>query len=79
MPLRGTNRGQEEEIISKETIEAVFSPLNDDRTNRKRANAETITCPYCSKSVTLVSYGGGWVGTCYDRVVYNSHQLPSGH
>jgi len=47
----------------------VFSP-NDDHTNH-REKANTITCPRCSKSVTLVPYGNGWVGTCCGMVVYN--------
>ncbi|MCX5812837.1 MAG: hypothetical protein NT178_09885 [Proteobacteria bacterium] len=63
-----------------ETIETVFSPLKDDHSNdRERANAGTITCPYCSRNVTLVSYGDGWVGTCCDRVVFNNNQLPPDH
>ncbi|MCX5810214.1 MAG: hypothetical protein NTX36_12735 [Proteobacteria bacterium] len=64
-----------------ETVKAIFPQSNDDHTNndRKRANVETITCPHCSKSVKLVRYGNGWVGTCCDRVVYNSQTLPPYH
>lgn len=60
--------------------EAVFSQSNDDHTNndRKSENSGTIICPHCNKSVTLVSYGGGWVGTCCGKILYNSQTLPSG-
>ncbi len=39
----------------------------------------TIKCPFCNKTVALVFFGNGWVGTCCDRVLYNSHVLPERH
>jgi len=35
-----------------------------------------VVCPLCNKKVVLVSYGGGWIGVCCDRIVYNSNRLP---
>lgn len=52
---------------------------DDYNTNKmKQAISRTFLCPYCGNSVTLVSYGSGWVGTCCGRIVYNSNQLPAG-
>jgi|GEM_PF-4694016 len=39
----------------------------------------TIKCPYCQKTVALVFFGNGWVGTCCDRILYNSNTLPEKH
>ena len=42
----------------------------------RQINMHTIRCPFCEKEVELVSFGGGWVGLCCGRIVYNSKRLP---
>jgi len=52
----------------------------DEYTNKmKKTTSRTILCPHCGNSVTLVSFGGGWVGTCCGRIVYNKNTLPTEH
>jgi len=35
-----------------------------------------IVCTICKKEVHLVSFGGGFVGTCCNRVLYNAAIKP---
>jgi hypothetical protein len=35
-----------------------------------------IFCHFCNKEVELIAYGGGWIGICCDRVLYNSSERP---
>lgn len=42
----------------------------------KGKNSGNIVCPNCGKSVNIISFGSGWVGTCCGRVLYNSDKLP---
>jgi hypothetical protein len=62
-----------------EMIETGLARDNDNRTDNssKRIDVyDTIVCPHCNKEVRLIRYGGGWVGSCCNRVVYNSQTLP---
>jgi hypothetical protein len=36
----------------------------------------SIVCSICKKEVHLVYFGGGFVGTCCDSVLYNSTVKP---
>lgn len=36
----------------------------------------SIICPHCGEEVKLIPFGGGWVGICCGKIVYNSRKLP---
>ena len=36
---------------------------------------DTIKCPLCGKAVMIITYGGGRIGSCCDRLVYNGKPL----
>ncbi len=53
-----------------------FIQNNSSTSKLRNKNSISIVCPYCGTSVTLISFGTGWVGTCCGKVVYNSKRLP---
>lgn len=43
----------------------------------KNPDPVTIACPHCHDNVKLLPFGGGWVGVCCNRLVYNKRTLPN--
>lgn len=36
----------------------------------------SVTCPHCGAEVPVIQYGGGFVATCCNRIIYNSDKRP---
>jgi hypothetical protein len=75
----GGSRWRVKWSCSMEVIENELISNNDfltDNNSKKLDDYVTIVCPYCNKEVKLINYGRGWVGSCCNRIVYNSQKLP---
>jgi hypothetical protein len=39
--------------------------------------ANKVICPICSYPVNIIKFGNGWLGTCCNKICYNSPMPPS--